>query len=172
MFNLYNRVEKFTLYLSFNANTAGKFTIVPSIEYRPSTMTMIFFHGLCVFGWPCAITSLSRVSSAFISLCLNILTLAPLNLTPTRMLAWLSSSLMTKHPLPTRAGMIVLLVANPMDMIVAASTPTNLATNASVSSWRSIVPPLNRAPPLPTPYRLRLSSTTSAHPPLAWAKPR
>jgi hypothetical protein len=113
---------------------AGRLHMVPSIEYKPSTIRRIFFHGRCVRGWPCEMTSRRRFSSDFMLLCLNMRTLAPENRTPTRIDAWLSSSEMTRQPLPTTAGITVELVAKPMDTIVASSWPTNLATSAS--AWR------------------------------------
>ena len=106
------------------------------------------------------------------SLCLNDRTAAPLSRVPNLIDEWLSSSEMTRQPLPTRAGMLVELVANPIDVMSASSLPTNLATSSSAWTWRSSVPASRRAPAAETPYRRMDSSTASAHPPVAAANPR
>lgn len=69
--------------------------------------------------------SRSNFSKAFMSLCLNVLTLAPLSRTPNRIEAWLNSSEMTKQPLLTKAGIVVEFVAKPIDTTMADSTPMN-----------------------------------------------
>ena len=161
-----------TLYFFLSSMMTGRFASVPSMENRPSTMSRIFFHGRCVFGWPWLMTSRNSSSSAFMSLCLNMRTFAPLSRTPYRIEAWLSSSEMTRQPLLTRPGMMFEFVAKPMELMSASSTPRNRATSASACWCRSRVPPSRREPPAEMPYRPMLVSTASAHGPLPCAKPR
>lgn len=66
------------------------------------------------------------------SLCLNVRTFAPLNRTPIRIDAWFSSSEITRQPLPTSAGTMAEFVAKPIELIIASSSPTKLATSRSV----------------------------------------
>lgn len=73
------------------------------------------------------------------SLCLNHRTLAPLSRAPNRMDEWLNSSEMIKQPFPTNAGMVVELVAKPMDPTIADSVPANRATSFSVWTCKSVV---------------------------------
>lgn len=51
-----------TLYFLHMATISGSWQSSPSILYIPSTITMIFFQGLCVLGCPSAICSLKTFS--------------------------------------------------------------------------------------------------------------
>lgn len=43
-------IMEHTLYFFLSSMILGRLTRVPSILYKPSTMTRIFFHGLWVLG--------------------------------------------------------------------------------------------------------------------------
>ena len=66
-------------------------------------------------------------------LCLNALTLAPLNLAPSTIELWFSASETMRSPLPQIAGMTVEFVAKPIPTTTAASLPTYLAVVSSTS---------------------------------------
>lgn len=70
----------------------------------------------------------------------------PLVRTPTRIDAWLNSSEITRDPLPTKAGMNVEFVANPIELINESSMPTKRATRASAVRCSSFEPPSKREP--------------------------
>jgi hypothetical protein len=126
--------------------TTGRLTTVPSIEYRPSTMSRIFFHGRCVRGMPCEMHSRSRLSSSFMSLCLNCRMLAPDRRAPKRSDEWLYSSEMISVPAPAMAGIVVEFVAKPIEMMHASGWPTKRATRRSACACRSSEPAPRREP--------------------------
>lgn len=127
--------------------------------YTPSTIIKIFFQGLRVRGCPVTIASLSFFSKSSILLCLNTLVVAPDNLWsstikhificnrhpysyrhPRTSEAWLSTSLRMRHPLLTRQGMFIELVAKPIPKQRHESTPIYSATDSSNFSWISKLP--------------------------------
>lgn len=138
-----------TLNSCFILMISGRLTIDPSMEYKPSTMTRIFFQGRCVLGCPCEMTSVKSCRKSIMLLCLNTRIEAPDKRAPKTMELWFSSSLIIKQPcvskkyqssvphtffltLPTREGMVVELVANPIETQIASSLPTNSATFRSM----------------------------------------
>lgn len=68
--------------------------------------------------------------------------------------------------LSTSAGIVVEFVAKPMLITIAASFPTNLATNFSIVSWISIVPASERGLPEVIPYSFTCVSTALAQGPV------
>ena len=178
----------FTLNSRFNLIISGKFTIEPSIEYSPSTITTIFFQGRWVLGWPWEMASFSTFLKSIMLLCLNTRTEAPERRTPKMIELWLSSSLMTKQPcrescesqsclyrvltLLTRQGIVVEFVANPMETTIASSFPTKWATCFSRWRWMSSVPASIRVLELLMPYSVTHNSTLSAQYPSFCANPK
>jgi hypothetical protein len=74
------------------------------------------------------------------------------------MLAWLSSSLMMTSSFVTTAGMQPLLAVKPPVKTSTESTCLNSASLRSSSSCTSMVPPIQRTAPAPTPQRSMASS--------------
>lgn len=134
-------------------------------------MTRIFFQGRCVLGWPWEMTSRKSSRKLSILLCWKTRTEAPERRAPKTMEAWLSSSEIIKHPLLTRAGMVVELVAKPIETTMASSLPTKRATSCSNSLWTSLPPASARVLQVTLPRRRVASSTASAQGPEDWAKP-
>ena len=74
------------------------------------------------------------------------------------MLAWFSASLTIVAPSGARIGITPVLAVNPDWKVRTASVCLNVASRASSSSWRLIVPAIVRTAPDPAPNRSTASS--------------